>query len=179
VAGARIEQATEQDVLSVVTTLVDRRYLVERMRRPRFHRGRVFIAYTEAESPAETRAVGYVYLRLERAEEPELRRKLPWVPILEKLRVFDDFRHQGYGRQLVAAAEEYARRRGRRRIALGIAMDNDAAVPFYHRLGYQEWSEGPIKTFREVLRNGSWVRDDELCRVFVKVLPRRRRKLSR
>jgi GNAT superfamily N-acetyltransferase len=164
VTKVRIEVASEQDVEKFVASEADRRFFLARLRR-RGRRGEVFIAFDGA------RPVGYVYLRLEAAEEPKLRWRLARTPLLERLRVVPDVRAQGVGRELVAAAEESARRHRRRRIALGVAEEEPEPVGFYLRLGYAEWPHGRVRTFREAgPPGGRRKREVEYCRVFVKDL---------
>jgi len=125
--------------------------------------------------------VGHCYLRLEEAEEPELRERLPGVPLLERLRVFPAFQGRGFARALVRAAEERAQAHGRTRLALGVAAkdtDTERADPdvgsdlpgFYRRLGYGEWEHGLVETYREEKFQDDWVRVPEDCRVFFRNL---------
>jgi len=47
-------------------------------------------------------------------------------------------RHRGLGRELMTAAEDYARARGARRIRLGVLARNMAARAFYESMNYLE-----------------------------------------
>jgi GNAT superfamily N-acetyltransferase len=158
--NVRIEVATVHDVLRFVTVPEDREFFLARLRRGGRRRGHVFIAF------AGDRPVGYVYLRLESAEELKLRLLLTGTPLIERLRVVPEFRHKGVGRLLVARAEEGARLDHRRRIALGVDESRPDPIAFYLRLGYAEWSHGRVRTFKEAGRR----REIEYCRVFVKKL---------
>ncbi|WP_433296453.1 GNAT family N-acetyltransferase [Actinoplanes sp. CA-030573] len=163
----RIETATRKEVLECVTDEADRRFFSDRLRRRALRRGRVYLAFDGS------LVVGYVYLRLEDAEEADLRDRLPRTPLLQRLRVFPGYRRQGIGRELVAAAEEGARRKRRRSIALGVDEDEAEPIGFYLRIGYREWPHGLVETFKEERRDdGTWTRKTEYCRIFVKDLPR-------
>jgi GNAT superfamily N-acetyltransferase len=167
VTKVRIETAKKKDVLDRVTEEADRRFFLDRLRRRGFRRGQVYLAY-DGSTP-----VGYVYLRLEEAEEAQLRGGLPGTPLLERLRVLPGYRRKGIGRELVAAAEEGARRKRRRRIALGVDEHEPDPIGFYLRIGYREWPHGLVETFKEERRDdGTWTRRTEYCRIFVKELPR-------
>lgn len=127
--------------------------------------GRAFLAFVGPD------AVGYVYLRLEAAEEAELRQWLPRTPLIQRLRVLDRFQRRGYGRELVATVEEEARREGRHRIALGVDEHQPDPIDFYLHIGYEQWPGAPIETFREVVRpDGRRERRPEFCRIFFKDL---------
>jgi len=59
---------------------------------------------------------------------------------LEVKRVYALYRYQGcgLGRRLMQAAEDEARRRGARRLLLGVYGGNADAIAFYRRLGYAQ-----------------------------------------
>lgn len=158
VTNVRIEPGKEErDVLASVTRETDGRFLLDRLRRGA-RRGRVFLAFAGPDP------VGHVYLRLEEAEEPELRERLPKTPLIQRLRVRPEFRLQGVGSALVAAAERGALLGRRRRIALGVDVDQPEPIGFYLRIGYREWPYGKIETFND--ETG----EREFCRIFVKEL---------
>ena len=157
VTKVRIETATTNDVLDCVTEAADQRFFLNRLRRGA-RRGRAFLAF-DGSTP-----VGYVYLRFEEAEEPELRDLLPGTPLIQRLRVLPEHRLQGIGRELVAAVEETARRKHRHRIALGVDVHRPRPIGFYEKIGYQEWPYGRLQTFNE--ETG----EPEYCRIFVKDL---------
>ena len=56
---------------------------------------------------------------------------------VEVLAVEPAARRRGVGQTLMAAAEEWARSRGYRRITLNVFAQNERARQFYDRLGYQ------------------------------------------
>lgn len=55
---------------------------------------------------------------------------------LNHLQVRDQYRGQGVGSALIAAAEDRASQAGRYQIAVGVAEDNPDAERLYRRLGY-------------------------------------------
>jgi GNAT superfamily N-acetyltransferase len=98
---------------------------------------------------------GDVFLRRGPADEPEVRRRLPGVPVLVHLEVLGRLRRQGIGTALVHAGEDAARRLGHDRIALGVGLDNPGARRLYERLGYSDWGHGHIVTRWRERRPGS------------------------
>ena len=164
-AKVRIETAGEQDVLDCVRSTADLRFFLDRLHADVPVRGQVFLAFDGAD------LVGHVYLRIEDAEETELRDLLPGAPLLQRLRVFQGHRGKGFGRELVAAAEETARQFGHQLIALGVDVPRPEPIGFYLHIGYQEWPHGLVRTFTEKPRpDGAWVRETEYCRIFMKEL---------
>jgi GNAT superfamily N-acetyltransferase len=86
---------------------------------------------------------GDVFLSLGPADQPELRRHLPGVPMLIHLEVAGRLQRRGIGTALVRGGEDTARRFGRDLIALGVGLDNPGARRLYERLGYTDWGHGP------------------------------------
>ncbi|MGK5678453.1 GNAT family N-acetyltransferase [Actinoplanes sp. URMC 104] len=155
----RITEASEREVEAFVWNAEDRQFFLDRLRRRGPKGGQVFLAIEDG------RAVGYVYLRLQTAEEFKLRLFLTRAPLLERLRVREGRRLNGIGRLLVAMAEATAWERRRRRIALGVVETRPEPIPFYERLGYAEWRFGTIRTHGYGRPSAI-----ERCRVFVKKL---------
>ena len=98
---------------------------------------------------------GDVFLRLGPADEPEIRRHLPGVPMLIHLEVLGRLQRRGIGTALVRGGEDTARRFGRDRIALGVGLDNPGARRLYERLGYSDWGHGHIVVSWRERRPGS------------------------
>jgi GNAT superfamily N-acetyltransferase len=119
-----------------------------------------------------TRAVGSVYLWLERAEEPEIREHLPGVPLITHLEVFAATdRRQGIGTRLVLAAEATLRDRGHPMVALAVELSNDDAARLYGKLGYRDWGSGRVDCVRrEWLADGELSEMAEKCDVLTRVL---------
>ena len=67
---------------------------------------------------------------------------------LATLAVAAEAEGQGVGRALMAAAEEWARSRGYRLLALEVFAANERARAFYRRLGYQEETLTLVKELR-------------------------------
>jgi GNAT superfamily N-acetyltransferase len=161
----RVAQATEQDVWDFVFDDVDRRFFLERLRRPGLRSGRILLAFVNS-APA-----GHLYVRLPPAEEAELRELLPGVPLLERLLVFDTFRKKGVGQALVAVAEELLRDLGYVKVALGVEPDNTVAIRFYERLGFAVWRDELVTTYKEhVGPSGQLAHEEDMCRMYVKSL---------
>ncbi|WP_336205311.1 GNAT family N-acetyltransferase [Nonomuraea sp. LPB2021202275-12-8] len=161
----RIRTASEEDLPALVAALGQRAYFVAQLTRQRAGRGVLLVAW-HAFTP-----VGDVYLRLEAAEEQELRDRLPGVPLLAHLEVAGEHRGRRIGTQLVEAAEGRLRDLGHARVALGVDLDNDRARSLYRRLGYREWAHPPVSTIREIYHpDGRLERAPDECEILVKDL---------
>jgi ribosomal protein S18 acetylase RimI-like enzyme len=53
--------------------------------------------------------------------------------------VLKEYRGQGIGRRLLAAAEEYAAKQGARRLRVGVLSANAAAHRLYHSVGFRDY----------------------------------------
>ena len=71
------------------------------------------------------------------------------VGYIEAWYVDADVRRVGYGRGLLAAAEEWARRRGYREMASDSTLDNETSHAAHRRAGYDEVDR--VVQFRKVL----------------------------
>jgi GNAT superfamily N-acetyltransferase len=161
--AVHVRQATEQDVRDYVPAEVDQRFFLRRLRQVGPWHGRVLMAFVDR-VPA-----GHVYLRFPPAEEAELRELLPGVPLLERLLVFAEFRHRGVGAALVGNAERVLSGFGYEAVALGVDPRNTIAIQLYRRLGFRIWRDELVTTFKErIAEDGTLVRDEDLCRIFVK-----------
>jgi GNAT superfamily N-acetyltransferase len=121
-----------------------------------------------------TGPVGYAYLSLEEAEEPEISAGLPEVPIMMNFAVAPKYRGHTIGTQLISKIEDAARSHDHNRIAVAVFPSNPAAARLYARLGYQDWGQGSVQCYDvEVLEDGSLRRvpDEEESNVLVKRLP--------
>jgi GNAT superfamily N-acetyltransferase len=115
--------------------------------------------------------VGHLYIRWEPADEPEVRERLPRVPLLQHFAVHPSRRNHGTGTRLIEFASELLSQRGYPQVALGVGLENHDAVRLYERLGFTEWPYPPVATTKEeYLPDGSRRRTPELCRIFVKGL---------
>ena len=56
---------------------------------------------------------------------------------VDELAVLTEYRRQGIGQRLMAAAEKWAAERGITRIELNVWQANEQAIAFYDRLGYR------------------------------------------
>ena len=160
-----IRPIAEEELPTVTRVFGPARLLTERVRLQQQNRGVLLVAWHGAEP------VGTVYVWIDEAEEPELRRHLPGVPLLVHLRVAEAVQNNGVGTALVAEAERQLRRRGYSSVALGVGPDDHRAESFYRRLRYAEWSHGEIPTRSEFADgDGDWVSTADRCRVFAKNL---------
>ena len=117
------------------------------------------------------RPAGDVFLSLGPADEPEVRRHLPGVPMLIHLEVAGRLQRRGIGTALVRAGEDTARRFGRVRIALGVGLDNPGARQLYERLGYSDWGHGhTVASWREQRPGGAPVTVTQAIDILVKRL---------
>ncbi|WP_433052690.1 GNAT family N-acetyltransferase [Dactylosporangium sp. CS-033363] len=141
------------------------RYFAERIaRQPQL--GVLFVA------PAGERVAGAAFLRMQPAEEWELRARLRNVPVLSHLQVAADRRRQGVASEIMQAAEDYARGRGRAGIALGVTPTNAAARRMYTGRGYEEWPHGEVNAMViDYDDEGRKTFSTERCLIMVKPLP--------
>lgn len=115
--------------------------------------------------------VGDVYVRFAPADEPELRERLPDVPLLQHFEVHPEHRNQGVGRRLISDALQLLLERGHRWVALGVEPANAAAIRLYERLRFHDWGHGEVQTVREVFDpDGSRRSIPERCRILVRDL---------
>ncbi|WP_414637397.1 GNAT family N-acetyltransferase [Actinophytocola sp.] len=157
-----IRQAQWEDLATLARTLGQKPFFADRLTRQDNALGVLLTAW------ADGAPIGDVYLWLDKAEEPEIREYLPDVPLLTHLEVVLGHRNHGVGTMLIDEAENLARARKHRHIALAVAVDNDKAAKLYDRLGYLNWSREPI--FCYSLDFGDGERRAELCHVLVKPL---------
>lgn len=114
--------------------------------------------------------VGVVYLWMEPAEEPKIRKKLPGVPLLMHLEIRDADRGRGYGTSLIYEAEDWLRERNKTRLALAVDVANVEARALYLRLGYDLWPYSTVRC-REFVEPGKRTAAKyEKCHVMVKNL---------
>ncbi|GGM14793.1 GNAT family N-acetyltransferase [Dactylosporangium sucinum] len=155
---------SEQELAHVAARLGEGAFLTDRLARQSEDKGVLLVAWLGGDP------VGCVYVWLEDAEEDDLQKHLPGVPLLNRLRVLEPWRNRTFGTMLILEAERVAREHGRDQLALGIALDNEGAERLYRRLGYEEWEHGLLDTYYVVFKDGNEVREPERCRIMVKNL---------
>src|SRR5262249_19319520 len=138
--GLAIRAATRHDLGALVSAMGQREFFTDRIGRSRQGAGVLLAAWIDGT------VVGDVYLHCEAHEEPELRRALPGVPVLNHLEVTERWQRRGIGTALVHACEDAARERGFEVLLLGVGLDNPDAKRLYERLGYRDWGNGSIVT---------------------------------
>jgi GNAT superfamily N-acetyltransferase len=138
VSGLDIRPAEEGDLPLLTRAMRQEDFFAKRIEQQAEGHGVLLVAW-EGAAP-----VGAVYVWLGPAEEPEVRRALPDVPLLVRLHVPRGHRNRGIGTRIIGAAERLVRQRGHTRVALGVGIDNIDAKRLYHRLSYREWAHEPI-----------------------------------
>ncbi|HET9139965.1 GNAT family N-acetyltransferase [Actinophytocola sp.] len=156
-----IRPASWADLHTLTEALGQRRYFSERLAHQQQGKGVLFTAWKH------NRPAGHVYLRLEIAEEAEIRRFLPGVPFLTHLEVLREYRNGGIGTTLIATAEENLRDLRYGRVALAVEVSNVRAARLYERLGYVGWGCGEVVCHS--VFDGDAARE-ERCDVLVKRL---------
>ncbi|GAA4508838.1 MULTISPECIES: GNAT family N-acetyltransferase [Nonomuraea] len=161
----RIRAAVHGDLVALVNSLGQEPYFRERLAGQREKHGVLLVAW-DGFTP-----IGDVYLWLDPAEEPEVRERLPGVPLLTHLEVAPEHRNQRIGTRLMGAAERRLRELGHDRVALGVDPRNRRVWPLYRRLGYVEWPHPPVPTTRRIYLPGGRVEQvPDVCRILVKDL---------
>lgn len=92
------------------------------------------------------------------------------LPSLWQLGTDEQRRSQGFGASLIAALEERARRRGHRRVRLGVETDNPRARALYERLGYRATGVVTPEEWNQELPDGTVTRYRTTCAEMVKDL---------
>jgi GNAT superfamily N-acetyltransferase len=166
-ANVEIRPGSEADLAALVAVLgqLPDDFFTDRLARQQDGRGVLLVAWLD------DRPVGDVYLALEPADVPQVRRHLPGVPQLIHLEVVGPLQRRGIGTALLHAAEDTARRLGYEQITLAVGVDNPGARRLYERLGYVDWRHGTIvASWQERDRDGPPVTVSETCDVLVKRL---------
>ena len=157
--------ARPENLPVLVSFFGQREYLVDRLARQEAGLGLLLTAWVEE------RPVGGVYLRMEPAEEPEIRQHLPGVPLLNHLEVLEEWRGRGIGTRLVTEAEQLLSEAGKDRVALAVEVSNSDAERLYVRLGYVHWKHPPATCFTEIMaEEGRHTSYPETCFVLSKYL---------
>jgi GNAT superfamily N-acetyltransferase len=164
--GVLVQQADPNgdDVELLIAELGQRDFFQDRIARQKSGNGVLFIAWSG------DRPIGDAYLWMEPAEEPDIRRALPGVPLLTHVEVLADLRSHGVGTELIAAAERELADRGHRRVALAVEETNVRAARLYERCGYRDWDHPRVHCLPYDDGSGR-PRPVEICRVMVKDLP--------
>lgn len=164
-AGIRIRRADASELPVIGKAMGQGHFFADRLRRQEEGHGLLLVAWF-GDSP-----VGDVYVWLAPPEGPEIRERLPGVPLLNHLEVHPEYRGRGIGTEIMSEAEEVVAARGYERLALGVDPHNEDAMRLYKRLGYVAWPYPEIKTLGEEFReDGTCRRIPETCHVLVKYL---------
>jgi GNAT superfamily N-acetyltransferase len=162
-ADVRVGPAAAGDLSAVAGALGQSHYFASRLKRQEAGLGTLLVAWLGKEP------VGSLFVRLETAEEAEIREHLPDVPILTHVEVRADRRSQRIGTALIVAAELHLIDLGYALVALGVIPGNDHAARLYERLGYKAWEHGDVECLsEEFAADGTVRRWVETCRVMIK-----------
>jgi len=71
---------------------------------------------------------------------------------ISNIAVFPEYRGTGIGTALMIKIEKYAKRKGLKKIALDVEVENSGAVKLYQRLGYRITKESSVKLSGELFR---------------------------
>lgn len=160
-----VRVATSAELPALVGSLGQRGFFTDRLDRQRAGRGLLLVAWLSG------LPVGDVYLRLEPADEPEVRQCLPGVPLLQHLEVRHGHRNRRIGSAMIRTAERLLREHGYQRVALGVALDNHGAARLYRRHGYREWPHPPVTSrYQQIRPDGGTRCQSELYQILVKDL---------
>ncbi|HEX7309305.1 GNAT family N-acetyltransferase [Lentzea sp.] len=159
-----VRPARLEDLASLTWRLGQGRYFTDRLDRQSRGLGVLLTAWRAGV------VLGVVYVWLEIAEEPEIRRHLPDTPLITHLEVHPQHRGEGIGRGLIGKAEELLAREGHRSVALAVEVNNGAAANLYKSLGFRNWRHGLINCYSLGDVNGH--RRVEVCAVMTKSLTR-------
>jgi GNAT superfamily N-acetyltransferase len=159
-----IRPARADDLIALTRSRGQRRFFADCLARQEDGRGLLLTAWLNSEP------IGGIYLRFEPADEPEIRDRLPGIPLLNRLQVVTAHRNRGIGTTILGAAEQVLTEMGHERVALAVELGNEGAATLYQRLGYEVWPWPPVWCAnKEPLPDGG--RDDgEWCDVLVKRL---------
>ncbi|MFD8498128.1 GNAT family N-acetyltransferase [Amycolatopsis sp. NPDC059657] len=161
----QIRLAQDRDVDALVEVLGDREFVKDRLDRQALGLGKLLTIWSGDV------LLGSMYIWLEAAEEPELRKLLPGVPLFTRIEVLEGYRGRGIGTQLISAGEDLLREAGYDTVALAVEVTNFRAELLYKRLYFDEWDHGQITCEGiEVLEDGRRKSYDETCRIMVKKL---------
>jgi GNAT superfamily N-acetyltransferase len=144
----RIRPARPEEDLEILAENLgqhQRAYFADRLSRQKIGNGVLLTAWWD------DHPVGDAYLWLEDAEEPELRKYLPGVPLLTHVEVREDFQSRGIGTRLIAAAEatladprKTPNKTRYQLVALAVERHNVRARKLYERLGYRIWQHTAV-----------------------------------
>ena len=71
---------------------------------------------------------------------------------ISNIAVFPEYRGTGIGTALITKIEQYAKKKGLKKIALDVEVENSDAVRLYQRLGYWITKESSVKLSGELFR---------------------------
>jgi ribosomal protein S18 acetylase RimI-like enzyme len=87
----------------------------------------------------------------------ELESRAPGSFYVNALGVYEHFQGMGFGKALMAAAEQIATEQDIQVLSLIVASENRRASSLYHHLGYREIHRLPIVGYPGRLHGGDWV----------------------
>lgn len=159
----KVEAARPGDIDEIVRLDGDRAQTTQRLAAQEDKSGHLLVAWLGDQ------AVGELYIRLERPEEPDLFHLWPKTPLLERALVAEGYRRQGIGTQLMTAAERWLAWRHYRKVALAVMDENEDARRLYQALGYKDY----VRVLCRARGAAPDTPADEKCAVMVKKLSRK------
>jgi GNAT superfamily N-acetyltransferase len=160
-----IRPAEEADLGLLIDTFGDEKFFTERLARQNDKRGVLLTAWIQRD------LIGSAYVRMEPADEQDIRERLPGVPMLNRIEIRPDYRNRRHGTELISAAEQLLADRGYSEVALAVRTDNDDAYRLYKRMEYVPWDNPPVECMYETkLPDGTSELGTEECYVMVKWL---------
>jgi GNAT superfamily N-acetyltransferase len=104
------------------------------------------------------------------AKEPEVRDRFPDCPEINGLAVVPERQALGIGTAIIRTAEQFAARRGRHRIGMGVDDRNVRAATLYLRLGYRDMACRYLDRYHYVDEHGVSHDVADPCRFLIKAL---------
>ena len=159
-----VRPSRQHDLPDLVRWFGHRNLFAERLNRQREGRGVLLTAWLRGV------VVGYVYVWLEPAEEPEIR-DLHKAALISHLQVHRDHQGEGVGGELLDVAETLLCELDFEVAALGVDPADDTLIKWYEDRGYLRIWDEPIRTTHQMfLRRGARIALPDECVVLAKPL---------
>lgn len=118
--------------------------------------------------------VGRCSLWLGPADEPEVRKTLPGVPLVNALEIHPDYYRKGLATMLIYSLENEVKKRGKTQLTLGVEPQNTPGRALYEKLGFHYILADGQETYPcfwyETASDGTPVKHEIDARLMVKEL---------